>query len=61
VQALSGVLTLLAMSKTMLDVVLQTGGLPLVVDLLRYNAHPAEVEANPEATAVRRCMLMGFS
>lgn len=42
VQALSGVLTLLAMSKTMLDVVLQTGGLPLIVELLRYKAHGSE-------------------
>jgi hypothetical protein len=38
VQALSGVLMLLAMSKTMLDVVLQVGGLPLIIELLQYEA-----------------------
>lgn len=36
VQALSGVVTLLAMSKTMLDLVQQTGGLRLVLELLEY-------------------------
>lgn len=42
VQALSGVLTLLTMSKTMLDLVLQLGGLKLVLELLAYVAHPTD-------------------
>lgn len=42
VQALSGVLTLLTMSKTMLDLVLQLGGLKLVLELLVYEAHPSD-------------------
>ena len=46
VQALSGVLTLLAMSKTMLDLVLQMGGLKLVLELLAYKAHDWETEAD---------------
>ena len=53
VQALSGVLTLLAMSKTMLDIVLQTGGLPLIVELLRYEA-PDSSAANAPDTIVRQ-------
>jgi hypothetical protein len=44
VQAISGVLTLLAMSKTMLDLVLQLGGLSLVLELLAYEAHDWETE-----------------
>jgi hypothetical protein len=44
VQALSGVLTLLTMSKTMLDLVLQLGGLKLVLELLVYEAHPSDHE-----------------
>jgi hypothetical protein len=44
VQALSGVFMLLAMSKTMLDVVLQVGGLPLIVELLEYEAPEGVVE-----------------
>ena len=44
VQALSGVLTLLAMSKTMLDLVLQMGALKLVLELLAYKAHDWETE-----------------
>jgi hypothetical protein len=54
VQALSGVLTLLAMSKTMLDVVLQTDGLQLVVELLCYQAHEANIATAPQDTMVLR-------
>jgi hypothetical protein len=50
VQALSGVLTLLTMSKTMLDLVLQLGGLKLVLELLVYEAHAAD---NDDDVAVR--------
>ena len=49
-QALSGVLTLLTMSKTMLDLVLQLGGLRLVLELLAYEAHPCD---NDDDVAVR--------
>lgn len=53
VQALSGVLTLLAMSKTMLDLVLQMGGLKLVLELLAYKAHDWETEADVSVRLAR--------
>jgi hypothetical protein len=58
VQALSGVLTLLTMSKTMLDLVLQLGGLKLVLELLVYEAHPNDddddVAVRPRTLAAPR-------
>ena len=54
VQGLAGVLTLLAMSKTMLEAFLAAGGLPLISELLAYAPHAAELAAQPDAIPVRR-------
>jgi hypothetical protein len=58
VQALSGVVTLLAMSKTMLDLVQQTGGLRLVLELLEYR--PPEGRLEGDAVVRSRCCCHRF-